>query len=83
MCGEMSGDPIFAFLLLGIGLDKFSMSPPQVPKIKELISSINFEDAKAVVEPALKLSTSKEVEKYLQGELVKILPESLYHTLMI
>ena len=83
MCGEMSGDPIFAFLLLGIGLDKFSMSPPQVPKIKELISNINFSDAKAVVEHALSLSTSRDVENYLQEELRRILTDSLYHTLMI
>ena len=83
MCGEMSGEPIFAFLLLGIGLDKFSMSPPQVPKIKELISNINFTEAKKVVGHALSLPTSKEVEKYLQEELRKILKDSLYHTLMI
>ena len=83
MCGEMSGEPIFSFLLLGMGLDSFSMSIPQVPKIKELISNINLKDAKAAVQEALKLSTSKEVEKYLQNELRKILGDDFYRILMI
>ena len=83
MCGEMSGDPIFSFLLLGMGLDRFSMSIPQVPKIKELISNINLKDAKAALQEALKLSTSKEVEKYLQGELKRILGDDFYRILMI
>jgi len=83
MCGEMSGEPIFSFLLLGMGLDKFSMSIPQVPRIKELISNINLKDAKTAVQEALKLSTSKEVEKYLQNELKKILGDNFYRILMI
>lgn len=83
MCGEMSGDPIFAFLLLGMGLDRFSMSLPQVPKIKELISNINLKDAKAALLEALKFPTAKEVEKYLQDELRKILGDNFYRVLTI
>ena len=83
MCGEMSGDPIFSFLLLGMGLDSFSMTPPQVPKIKELINNVKIEDAEKVVRGALKLSTAKDVEKYLQEELKKVLKEKFYRILMI
>ncbi|NQT28261.1 MAG: phosphoenolpyruvate--protein phosphotransferase [Candidatus Omnitrophica bacterium] len=83
MCGEMSGEPIFSFLLLGMGLDRFSMSIPQVPRIKELISNINLKDAKAALQEALKLSTSKEVGKYLQSELKRILGDDFYRILMI
>ncbi|MFH1519264.1 MAG: phosphoenolpyruvate--protein phosphotransferase [Candidatus Omnitrophota bacterium] len=83
MCGEMSGEPIFSFLLLGMGLDRFSMSLPQVPKIKELISNINLKDAKATLFEALKFPTSKEVEKYLQNELKKILGDDFYRILMV
>jgi len=83
MCGEMSGEPIFSFLLLGMGLDRFSMSIPQIPKVKELISNINLKDAKAALQEALKLPTSKEVEKCLQGELKKILGDDFYRILMI
>jgi phosphotransferase system enzyme I (PtsI) len=73
MCGEMSGELLFAFLLLGLELDEFSMAPPRVPKIKDLIRNVKFEDAKAVAEKAVKLPTAKEVEKYIQEELRKIL----------
>lgn len=83
MCGEMSGEPIFSFLLLGMGLDRLSMSIPQVPKIKELISNISLKDAKSALQEALKLSTSKEVERYLHSELKNILGEDFYRTLMI
>lgn len=83
MCGEMSGDPIFSFLLLGMGLDEFSMSIPQVPKIKELISNINLKDAKVAFQGALKLATAKEVVKYLENELKKILGDNFYRILML
>lgn len=83
MCGEMSGEPLFAFLLLGLGLDEFSMSPPRVPKIKELIHSVKYEDAKNIAENALTLSTSREVDKYLQTELKKILKDDFDRILLV
>ncbi len=83
MCGEMSGEPIFAFLLLGMGLDQFSMTPPQVPKIKELINNIEYAAVKKIIKKTLNLPTSKEVEKYLQKSLKKVLSEEMYHTIMI
>jgi phosphotransferase system enzyme I (PtsI) len=83
MCGEMSGEPLFSFLLLGMGLDRFSMTLPQVPKIKEMIDNVNFSDAQKAVEESLKFSTSKDVEKYLQGTLKKILKDKIYRILMI
>ncbi|UCD15679.1 MAG: phosphoenolpyruvate--protein phosphotransferase [Candidatus Omnitrophota bacterium] len=83
MCGEMSGEPLFAFLLVGLGLDEFSMAPPRVPRIKELIRHIKYEDAKSIVERVLKLSTASEVEKYLQQELKKILKDDFNRILMI
>ncbi len=81
LCGEMSGDPIFTYFLLGTGLDSFSMSPPQVPKIKELINSISFGEAKKIASKALDFSTPKETEKYLHSELKRILGEDSYHIL--
>lgn len=73
MCGEMAGEPLFAFLVLGLELDELSMTPPRVPKIKELIRNVAFEDAKGIAENALNLPTAKEVERFLQEEIKKIL----------
>ena len=69
----MSGEVIFSFLLLGLGLDEFSMPPPRVPRIKELIRSVSFKDAKAVAEKSLDFETATEVGKYLRDSLKKLL----------
>jgi len=83
MCGEMAGEPLFTFLLLGLGLDEFSMPPPRVPKAKEVIRSVTFEAAKKVAEKAITFATPKDVEKYLQEELKKILKDDFDKILMI
>lgn len=83
MCGEMAGEPLFAFLLLGLGLDEFSMPPPLVPRVKELVRSVSLEEAKRISVEVTKLSTAKEVEKYLQEELKKILKENFEKIMMI
>ncbi|MDD5503945.1 MAG: phosphoenolpyruvate--protein phosphotransferase [Candidatus Omnitrophica bacterium] len=62
MCGEMAGELKYAPLLLGLGLDEFSVPPPSLLKIKRIIRSVKYEDAKNLVLRALELSTGKEVE---------------------
>jgi phosphotransferase system enzyme I (PtsI) len=73
MCGEMAGEPALALLLLGLGLDEFSMPPQMIPEIKFIIRSVNIKDAREMALNALKLSTSKEVEDYCQARLKDIL----------
>ena len=50
MCGEMAGNPAFTRILLGMGLDEFSVPAAAVPRIKRLIREISIDDAKKVVE---------------------------------
>ena len=69
MCGEMAGEPLFAFLLLGLGFNEFSMTPPRVSKIKTLIRNVTYREAKIYAQKALTKSTSKEVERCLQDGL--------------
>lgn len=83
MCGEMSGVNIFAYLLLGLGLDEFSMPPPRVPRIKELIRNSKHKDAQIIADAAIKLSTTNEVEIYLQQELKKIFKDDFNRLVMI
>jgi len=61
VCGEMAGDAVYAPLLLGLGVDELSMSPPLIPAVKYLIRSMNLNDAQKLAADALKLSTAKEV----------------------
>ena len=53
MCGELAGDERATILLLGMGLDEFSMSAISVPRIKKLIRNVNYQDAKLLAEKAL------------------------------
>ncbi|MFM4705303.1 phosphoenolpyruvate-protein phosphotransferase PtsI [Aeromonas bivalvium] len=62
MCGELAGDERATLLLLGMGLDEFSMSAISVPRIKKLIRNTNFEDVKAMAEQALSYATAAEIE---------------------
>lgn len=79
MCGEMSGEPSLALLLLGLGLDEFSMPSVSIPEIKNVIRSVKFAQAKEIAEEALKLSTGTEVQNFLGRKLKEILP-ALYES---
>jgi phosphotransferase system enzyme I (PtsI) len=74
MCGEMAGEPGFGLLLLGLGLDEFSMSPLIVPEMKYIIRNVAYKDAKEVAEEALRLSAIEEVEEFINKKLDEIAP---------
>ena len=61
LCGEMAGDPIFAPLLLGLGVDELSMSPPSLPAVKYLVRTMKMSDAKQLAADAMALSDPKEI----------------------
>ena len=75
LCGEMSSEPVLAFLLLGLDLDEFSMSPLNILQIKKLVRSVKYSDAKELVQRALSLSTGKEVEEFSQARLKELAPQ--------
>ncbi|MDD2702973.1 MAG: phosphoenolpyruvate--protein phosphotransferase [Candidatus Omnitrophica bacterium] len=73
MCGEMASDPIFALILLGMGLDEFSMPSLAIPQMKYLIRSVSAADARNTAREALSLSTAKEVELFVRDRINDIL----------
>ncbi|MFH1767978.1 MAG: phosphoenolpyruvate--protein phosphotransferase [Candidatus Omnitrophota bacterium] len=75
MCGEMAGELLFTYLLIGLGLDEFSMPPPRVPNIKDLIRKIRFADAKTITEEIINSATSKEVKDSLCSHLKETLKD--------
>jgi phosphotransferase system enzyme I (PtsI) len=71
MCGEMAGDLEAIPLLLGMGLDEFSMNPPAIPAAKALIRTLSVAQAKEIATHALTLSTAEEVREYLHSSGLK------------
>ena len=53
VCGEMAGDPVYAPLLLGLGVDELSMTPALLPAVKYLVRNTKFSDARKLAEAAL------------------------------
>lgn len=65
MCGEASGDATFIPLLIGLGLDEFSMNANKVLNVRKLIRKLDFKECQKLADEVLKLATSDEVEKLL------------------
>lgn len=61
VCGEMAGDPVFAPLLLGLGVDALSMSPAWLPSVKYLVRAMSMVDARALAAEALTMQSPKEI----------------------
>jgi phosphotransferase system enzyme I (PtsI) len=75
VCGEMSGEPIYTMLLLGMGLRQVSVTPHNIPEIKKIIRSVSIAEATQVADEALRLETARDVTNYLREQTRRILPE--------
>jgi len=75
VCGQMSSDPKFIPLLIGMGIRRLSVTPHSIPQLKEVIRTIDVRQAEQIAEHALSLELARDVENYLRGELKKICPE--------
>jgi phosphotransferase system enzyme I (PtsI) len=72
MCGELAGMQKAIPILLGLGLDEFSMNPRAIPDAKRLIRQLSDERACEIAEQALQLGTAREIEAYMTEELAKL-----------
>ncbi|WP_282201329.1 phosphoenolpyruvate--protein phosphotransferase [Collibacillus ludicampi] len=71
MCGEMAGDPLAIPVLLGLGLDEFSMSASSILDARACITSISYQEAKTWAEEVLQYKTAEEIVEFLKGKLGK------------
>ncbi|HHU36140.1 MAG TPA: phosphoenolpyruvate--protein phosphotransferase [Treponema sp.] len=69
MCGEMAGDPSAVFLLLGMGLQCFSMAVPNLGPVKELIRKVSLKDAVELAETAMELSAAREIRMLVEERI--------------
>jgi phosphotransferase system enzyme I (PtsI) len=75
LCGEMAGDPLCAFILVGLGLDELSMNAQSIPMIKKIIRSISMKEAQADLEHIMQLETAKEVRKFIVKRMKPLISE--------
>lgn len=67
VCGEMAGEPVNAVLLLGLGVRSFSLSAPNIPRVKEAIRRISLPQAKGIADHVLAMESAAEIKQYLEG----------------
>ncbi len=75
MCGEMAGDPKYTIILLGLGLDSFSMNADSLLKVKKVIRSVTLSQAEKVAKEVLSFTTSSEIQQYLNEWMMKHFPD--------
>ncbi|MFN4243859.1 MAG: phosphoenolpyruvate--protein phosphotransferase [Tepidisphaerales bacterium] len=76
VCGEMAGEPLYTLLLLGLGLNTFSMNGPDIPEVKKVIRSTTLEHAKSVARRVMSFDSERQVMHFLREETRKIIPEA-------
>ena len=69
MCGEMASDPYAAVILLGMGISELSMSAPSIPKVKEMLRAVTYEEAKEYLAKVMELENGEAVMEYLHKVL--------------
>ncbi len=75
LCGQMSANPIYTMLLLGMGLRTLSVPPVAIPEIKKVCRSVTLEDCRRVAKGATQLESALEIRTFLKEELRKSAPE--------
>ena len=69
MCGEMAGDPLSTLLLMGMGLEEFSMESLSIPVVRKLVRSVSYERAAAIGQNALQMDRVDQIKRYLFSEM--------------
>ncbi len=69
MCGELAAEPLAIPILLGLGLDEFSMTPTAIPLAKQIIRSLSATDAQELADEALNLTDAEEVQEFVRNQV--------------
>ncbi len=71
MCGAMAGEPYAVPILLGLGLDEFSMSATQILKARKVVNGLSYEEMQKLADNCLNMDTAQEVLDYVKAETSK------------
>ncbi|AFG38023.1 phosphoenolpyruvate--protein phosphotransferase [Spirochaeta africana] len=65
MCGEMAGDPLATLILLGLGLDEFSMGAAAIPEVKQILRNVTLLEAEELVGTIMDMKSHDEIQSYV------------------
>jgi phosphotransferase system enzyme I (PtsI) len=80
VCGDMAGDPLCTWILLGLGIRELSMAPGRIPAVKSIVGRTRLGDAEALTAGALALAPDTEVRTLVTGEMLRRFPVELTTT---
>ena len=75
MCGQMSGNPMYTMLLLGMGLRQFSVTPSAIPEIKKICRSVTIEQCQSIAERVMTMENARDINSFLKRQLRQAVPE--------
>lgn len=80
VCGEMAADPVMAVLMMGMGVDEFSMSPNLIPLAKKIVSQVSYRDAQVLAATVRRMTgtSADKVYAYCRNQVLKLAPDLLY-----
>jgi phosphotransferase system enzyme I (PtsI) len=75
ICGEMAAEPIYALILLGLGLDEFSMNPVAIPKVKKILRMMRYEETRTLVDQLFQFPTASDIESHVRNWMAERFPK--------
>jgi phosphotransferase system enzyme I (PtsI) len=77
VCGEIAGEPLYAPLLVGMGVDEFSVGAASLPRVKEIIRRLKFSEAQELAGASLHASRGRDIVAMLHALIERIDPDLL------
>ncbi|GMT42699.1 MAG: phosphoenolpyruvate-protein phosphotransferase [bacterium] len=84
VCGKMSSDPLYAYMLIGMGdIKDLSMNAHSIPKVKKFMQNVSVAEAKKHMQKILELSRTRDIKKYLVANVSPLLIEGMFSEVTI
>ncbi len=78
MCGEMAGEPLYSYVLLGLGMDEWSMNATSIPRVKRILRKSVAYEAREFVGDLLAHATASDIAEILMKKLEVLFPEERF-----
>ena len=78
MCGEMAGEPLYSYALLGLGLDELSMNAAAIPRVKRILRKSVAYEAKEFAGALLLHATAAEIGRALRKKVEDLFPDERF-----